>query len=141
MQVLYSLQGARGIQDLIERASKAMQADLERACRDTAFAVRRKARSNAEVIRDRGDLIASIEADGKGTSWRVGLVDRRIPSRGGRDSAHLNPSIYGVWYELGFVTRRIAASPFVNPAAESEAQAHEDRIMRAVTRHLGAQAA
>ena len=142
MQVLYSLQGARGIQDLVERATTETKAGLERACRETAHAVQGRAKQNAEAIRDRGDLINAIAVEGRGVSWRVGLVDRRIESRhtgrGKSNSAHVNPSVYGVWYELGFVTKRIQAHPYIGPAAEAELVPHELRVLRALESGLGA---
>ena len=136
IQPLFSLQGVRGIQDLVERASKQTKTELEKACRNTAQAV--AARAKHAAPRDRGDLAGSIAIDGKGTSWRVGLIDRRIPSRGGNNSAHLNPSVYGVWYEFGFTSRNIARREFMYPAAEAEAAAHEQRISAALEAGLGA---
>jgi hypothetical protein len=130
MRAIYELQGVRGIQDLVDRATKETKGKLERACRDTAIAVVTRAKANAP--KDRGDLAASIASEGKGTNWRVGLLDRSIPSRGGSNSAHLNPSVYGVWYELGFVTRKIAQHKFMEPAIEAEAVAHQNRISAAL---------
>lgn len=149
MQVLVELQGVRGIQDLVERASKETKKRLEAACRETAAEVAWRARQLAP--RDRGDLASAIKYEGRGTRWRVGVEDRRIPERGGDltrrgrrgrmvgavNSAHVNPAVYGVWYELGFTTRRIARKPFMNPAAESQAEAHEQRILQALTNGLG----
>lgn len=135
IQPLISLQGVRGIQDLVERATTETKRGLERACRTTAQAVAARAKQGAP--KDRGDLAASIATEGKGTSFRVGVVDRSIPSRGGSNSAHLNPSVYGVWYEFGFVTRKIASRPFMYPAAEAEQGAHEQRIGAALNTALG----
>lgn len=136
IQPLISLQGVRGIQDLVERATTQTKTELEKACRNTAQAV--AARAKQAAPKDRGDLAASIATDGKGTSWRVGLIDRRIPSRGGDNSAHLNPSVYGVWYELGFTSRKIERHEFMSPSAEAEADAHERRISAALATSLGA---
>ena len=79
-----------------------------------------QSRAQARAPRDKGDLIAAIQAKGRGLSWRVGIVDRTIPGRGGHNTAHLNPWVYGVWYELGFVTRQIPAQPYMRPAADEE---------------------
>lgn len=135
MQALISLQGVRGIQDLVERATTETKRGLERACRATANAVAARAKQGAP--KDRDDLAASIVTDGKGTAFRVGLVDRNIPSRGGNNAAHLNPSVYGVWYEFGFNTRKIARHEFMYPAAEAEQDAHEQRIGAELNAALG----
>ena len=135
MRALISLQGVRGIQDLVERATARTKFELGHACRTTALAVAERAKQNTP--KDRGDLAASIATDGKGTNYRVGLVDRNIMSRGGSNSAHLNPSVYGVWYELGFTTRKIDRHAFMSPAAEAEQDAHEQRISAALTTAIG----
>jgi hypothetical protein len=60
------------------------------------------------------------------------VEDKRVASRGGSNPAHLNPGVYGVWYEYGFVTRNIQARPFMRPAAQSEEMAHRLRLSRAL---------
>jgi len=105
------------IKDL-EALSAAQRQKLEPAVRESAYRVQAQAQANAP--RDRGDLARSIQARGKGLTWRVGLVDQDIPSRGGRNRAHRNPSVYGVWYEFGFVHRKIRKQPFMGPAVNSE---------------------
>ena len=98
--------------------------------RDAALSIQRHAQGLAP--RDRGDLARAIQVRGKELSWRVGLVDQDIPSRGGRNRAHRNPSVYGVWYEFGFVTRRIARRAFMGPAVDAEDAVFEQRLKQAI---------
>lgn len=133
-QTLYQLDGARGFEADLEKASAEIRVQAERATRDTALAVRVRAQVNAP--KDRGDLRANIAAQGKGLNWRVGILDVSIPSRGGHNTAHLNPWVYGVWYEYGFVTRKIAAQPFMGPAATAEEGPHVQRMDAALGRAL-----
>lgn len=130
--VLFELENVRGLEALLEKASSVIRESVARANRETAFAVMNRAKANAP--RDRGDLQASISAQprGRNGNWVVGILDRTIPSRGGHNTAHLNPWVYGVWYEYGFVTRNIAAHPFMRPAAAAEAGAHQTRIAAAI---------
>ena len=130
MQVLYSIPNAHGFAGAVEKMSKEIRMRAERASQTTAFAVR--ARAKAGAPRDRGDLIANIEAQGKGLNWRVGILDVSIASRGGANRAHLNPSIYGVWYEYGFTRRQIDAHRFMGPASEAEEGPHLQRMTEAV---------
>lgn len=88
--------------------------------------------AQARAPHDKGDLAASIEAQGRGLSWRVGIVDQDIPARGGTKSAHRNPSVYGVWYEIGFVTRRIEAHPFMGPARDAADVTYESDLAAAI---------
>lgn len=147
MQVLYSLQGVRGMQDAIERATAETKRGLEAACRETALGVQRRAQALAP--RDKGDLARAIQVEGRGVSWRVGLEDRRLASRGGDrtkpgtrgligavNSAHVNPSVYGVWYEYGFTTKKIARQPYMGPAAQAEQPLHERRIVAVLAKSL-----
>jgi hypothetical protein len=90
------------------------------------------AHAQALAPRREGDLANAIEAQGRGSKWRVGLVDRDIPARGGRNSAHRNPSVYGVWYEYGFVTRKIKKHPFMGQASEAAGAAYEAECERVV---------
>lgn len=117
-----------------ERELAGLAADVriraERASEETARAIARRARAGAP--RDRGDLQANITFEGKGLSWRVGIADVSLPSRGGQNSAHQNPWVYGVWYEYGFVTRNIRTTPYMRPAAEAEDAPHQARISAAV---------
>lgn len=135
--VQFELVGARGFEAALERTSDEIRRQCERVCRDTAFRVMHLAKALAP--RDKGDLIRVIAAKGKGLNWRVGLLDSAFPSRGG-DSAHQHPWVYGVWYEYGFVTKKIAARPFMRPAAEAEADRHYEALTVAVNGGL-AQAA
>src|SRR5262245_42331983 len=102
----------------VEGLSPEMRRRIAPVVRDSALFIQARARASAPV--DRGDLRRAIEARGKDLTWRVGIVDIDIPSRGGRNSAHRNPSVYGVWYEFGFVHRLIKAHPFMGPAVRAE---------------------
>lgn len=126
---VYELQGMRGFEAALEKASAAVRREVELANRETAYAIQRRAKSLAP--RDRGDLIANIAVQGKGYNWQIGLLDVSLPSRGGSNTAHLNPWVYGIWYEFGFRTRKIAAHPFMKPAAAAEQPVHEARLQRA----------
>lgn len=127
---LYELQGMRGLEAALEKASASVRRGVELANRDTAYAIQRRAKSFAP--RDKGDLIANIAVQGKGYNWRIGILDVSLPSRGGTNTAHLNPWVYGVWYEFGFRTRKIAAHPFMKPAVAVETPAHEARLQAAM---------
>jgi len=116
-----------GIRDLavdLDGLRDEIRAGLGEVFRDSAFSVRDNAAFHAP--RDKGDLSDAIQAQGKGLNWRVGIVDARIESRGGTNSAHLNPAVYGVWYEYGFVSRQIARHRFMGPAVE-----HQEPIFNA----------
>lgn len=127
----YELTAVRGFERALERASDAMRRRAEQVSRETAFNVQRRARALAP--RDRGDLAAHIAVDGKGLNWRVGIVDTSLPSRGGRNTAHLNPWVYGTWYEYGFVTRKIARREFMGPASRAEAPRHQAALSAALS--------
>lgn len=103
-----------------------VRAGLAHVHGETAADVRDQAKANAP--RDRGDLANAIAAQGRGLNWRVGILDQRIPERGGTNSAHLNPWVYGVWYELGFVTKKIAAHPFMGPAVDAVEPLHARKV-------------
>jgi hypothetical protein len=135
----YELTAVRGFEAALARASAAMRTRAEQVSRDTAFAVQRHAKAIAP--RDRGDLASAIAVDGKGLTWRVGILDVRLPSRGGSDSAHQNPWVYGVWYEYGFVTRKIARREFMGPASRAEQPRHQAALAAALTDALGQVAA
>jgi hypothetical protein len=130
MRVSFELQGLKGLQDALKRSSSAVKARAADAMEDTAHAVQAHARMF--VPRDKGDLARAIQMDGRGLNWRVGVVDARISSRGGSNAAHLNPAVYGIWYEYGFTTRNIQSRPFMKPAAEAERGAHQNRMKGAL---------
>lgn len=131
---LYQLDGIRGFEADIQRASADMRAKLSSAASSTAIAIKNKAQALAP--KDKGDLAANISFEGKGLNWIVGIRDVTLPSRGGKNTAHLNPWVYGVWYEFGFVTRKIQAQPYMRPAAESEDGAHRQRVESALRSSL-----
>jgi hypothetical protein len=138
MQTVFSLQGARGFEADLLNASKEMRIEVDAACRVTAYTVKRLAKAEADTFRDRGDLANAIAAEVvKPMNYRVGILDTTITSRGGRNSAHLNPWVYGQWYEYdSFVNRNIRAHPFIRPAAESQEEPHVQRIDQALGRSL-----
>lgn len=114
----------------IEALTPQVRADLAPIVRDSAFRIRDHAQGL--VPRDKGDLMRAIQARGRDLLWRVGLVDQDLPSRGGRNRAHRNPSVYGVWYEKGFVHRRIRRRPFMEPAVDAEEQVFETKLKEAL---------
>lgn len=110
-----------------------VRVQLGRAAGDTARRVATRARSLAP--QRTGTLASAINFDGKDLHWRAGVEDRSYPSRGG-NTAHQNPWVYGVWYELGFVTRKIARHAFMGPAADAELPAYEQRCADAVNQAI-----
>lgn len=129
MKATYSLDGVRGLQQALERGGLVLKSRVSSALEQTARNVQRSAQGFAP--RDKGDLVRAIKYAGKGLNWRVGVDDVTISARGG-NSAHQNPAVYGVWYELGFVTRNIASHPFMKPAADLEESAHVQRTEQAI---------
>lgn len=119
----YEMTGHRGLLATLEKVSPLLRRELEVLNRQTAYAIKHRAQTNAP--KDRGDLAANISVQGKGMNWRVGVLDVAIASRGGSNTAHLNPSVYGVWYEYGFVTRSIAKHPFMRPAVDAVQPSHD----------------
>lgn len=138
MAALFALDGLKRLQDVFSQIPSVIQKPLHRLERDTALSIR--ARAQAGAPRDRGDLVNAISAQPSGQSWIVGLLDTTIASRGGRNSAHLHPSVYGVWYEFGFVTRKINKHSFMRPAAEAEQPKFEagvDALAREIEQAAG----
>jgi hypothetical protein len=131
MKASFSLQGFLGLQAVLAKCPDIVRLEVGAACHQTALAIQRRAVANAP--KDRGDLARSIQIAGSKMNWRVGLVDQDLPLRGGRNSAHRNPSVYGVWYEYGFKTRNIARHPFMGPAANAERERHEERLRDAAS--------
>src|ERR1051325_1755062 len=123
MGASFQLTGLRGFEAGLEKASAELRTLVGNANRDTAYAI--QARAHALAPKDRGDLGRAIAVQGKGMNWRVWLLHLTLSGRGGRNRAHLNPSVYGVWYEYGFVTRKIAAHPFMRPAVDAETPHYE----------------
>ncbi len=114
----------------IDALTPELRATLAPVVRQSAERIQRQAQAFAP--RETGDLARAIQTRGRDLSWRVGLVDEDLPSRGGTNRAHRNPSVYGVWYEFGFVTRRILRRPFMGPAAEAEEAVFEQRLKEAM---------
>jgi hypothetical protein len=126
--VTYTLTGLKDLRDVFGKIPAALEGPIGKVNRDTAGAIQARARSLAP--HDKGDLIRQIAAaSNDGITWRVGILDTTL-SRGGKNSAHQHPSVYGVWYEYGFVHRKIAAHPFMRPAAKAEETQYQQRIDR-----------
>lgn len=89
-----------------------------------------RARARMAVRKRSGDLEKAIDFTGKGMELRVGIVDADVESRGGRNSAHRNPSVYGAWSEFGRKGQK--AHPFLRPAADGQRADHSNRTIQAV---------
>lgn len=126
----WQLTGVHGFQAALERAGERARAEVTRINKETAIELR--ARAQAYAPKDRGDLASAITASGRGMTWRVGLADIRIEGRGGENSAHLNPSVYGVWQEYGFVTRNIKKTPFMRRAVAIALISYRTKLAAAV---------
>jgi hypothetical protein len=127
--VTFEVLGVRDLGVDLDGLRDEIRTGLGDVMRETALSIRDNAAFHAP--RDRGDLADAIQAQGKGLSWRVGIVDERIESRGGTNSAHLNPAVYGVWYEVGFISRHIRRHRFMGPAVE-----HQEPIFNAAVDHV-----
>lgn len=134
MKAHYRMEGVMGLKQALEQGGKDIQKRVSRALEQTAKNVQRTAQRLAP--RETGALARAIQYTGKGLNWRVGIDDAQLAGRGG-SSAHQYPSVYGVWYELGFVTRNIQAHPFMKPAADAEEQAHVARTEAAINAAVG----
>ena len=116
----------RDLEDVSPRVRKALAPAVEQTARTVQQTAQRLA------PKDRGDLARAIQIRGRDLSWRVGLVDEDLPLRGGRNRAHRNPSVYGVWYEKGFRTRKIRKQPFMEPAVDAAEASHYQRLIDAI---------
>jgi HK97 gp10 family phage protein len=130
MKVTWKLDGVPGLISVLNLAGQTARAEVGAHNQQTARALQVLARS--KVRRDRGDLAAAIAVAGGGLTWRVGLEDKSVGSRGGRNSAHLNPSVYGVFVEYG--TKRMPASPFMRPAVDQIQGRHSSGLAAVVDR-------
>lgn len=126
----FTIDGIQGLTADLDQYTESLRIRLVAATTATRLAV--IADAQARAPRDQGDLVAAIQGQGAGLIQRVGLVDEDLVRRGGHNTAHRNPSVYGVWYEYGFKTRNIAAHAFMGPAAEAEAERHVDRLTDAI---------
>jgi hypothetical protein len=126
--VTFDVLGLSDLRVAVDALRDDVQAQLADVLEDTAAAIQARARTYAP--RDRGDLARVIRYTGKGLNWRVGLSDERVASRGTKNSAHQHPYVYGIWFELGFVSRHIARHPFMEPAVNQEEPLHNARVDR-----------
>lgn len=133
MKASYELKGVRGLQLALENASEQMTKRVSTAMERTAKLVQAEARRL--VPKDEHDLERAIQIAGKKLSWRVGLDDAPVTSRGG-SSAHQHPSVYGIWYEFGFTKKNIDAKPYMGPASQSQERAHVERTEDAINAAL-----
>lgn len=125
--VSYELTGLVGLKAALVEASDAIRTAVARVNRDTAFAIMARAKANAP--RQRGDLVNAISVAGSKMTWRVGLLDVTLSSRGGRNSAHLHPSVYGRFIEYGTV--HYPRHPFMMPAVDAERGRYDERLAEA----------
>jgi hypothetical protein len=130
MQATFRLDGIEGLTADLQQYGSDVLARVSDADQVTATRVQERARTNAP--RDKGDLVEAIQVQGSGLTWFVGLVDEDLPSRGGENTAHRNPSVYGVWYEFGFKTRNIGTHAFMGPARDAEEEPHLNRLIEAM---------
>lgn len=130
MKVTWKLEGVPGLVSVLNLADKVSKDEVGAHNQQTARALQILARS--KVARDRGDLAAAIAVAGSGLTWRVGLEDKVVASRGGRNSAHLNPSVYGVFVEYG--TKRMPARAFMRPAVDQIQPRHSSGLASVVDR-------
>lgn len=122
--VVFEIQGLAGFKAALERATDDVRKRVSVAMEETAFAVKQAAQARVED----GDLRRSIITSGRhgGLSWRVGIGDDVLPSRGG-DRVHQRPFIYGAILEHG--SKKQSARPFMRPAADVELSRFEARII------------
>jgi len=130
MRANFTINGLSGLTEDLLALQNELRARVIAATSETKRRVIATAQANAP--RDRGDLARAIQGSGTGLVQRVGLVDQDLPTRGGKNAAHRNPSVYGVWYEYGFKTRTIARHEFMGPAADAEEGPHQDRLAAAI---------
>jgi HK97 gp10 family phage protein len=133
--VQFEVVGLSNLKVSIDALRDDVRERIEDAIDDTAHAIQARARVN--VPRDRGDLARAIQLGGKGLRRSVGLSDGNVPSRGGRNTAHLNPWVYGAFVEFGLRARKMLAQPFMGPAADHEQTAHDLRVEKALDGAVG----
>lgn len=134
--VEFQLLGVGDLRVSLEGVRDEIRLRVEDALDDSAHAIQASARVN--VPRDTGDLARAIQIAGKGLARFVGLADGRVASRRGRNSAHLNPWVYGLFVEFGLKHRNMAARPFMGPAVDREEPKHVQRVEAALNGAVGA---
>jgi hypothetical protein len=130
--VAFELNGIRGLEQALDLVSASVRADVSEACADTAAAVQQRAKVHLFQHRDRGDLLRAVGLSGRGLRYRVGIEDGSVPSRGGRNTAHLNPWVYAQFLHYGTRHPSRPAFPFMEMAASAEQSPHQQRIERAL---------
>ena len=112
------LLGAQLWREANQAIPKVVRAELAKAVHETVQMVRQAAIARAP--RDRGDLKANIIIVGRPTArtQRVGVRDVDIPARGGTNTFHRNPGVYGpIAVEHG--TKHMKAHAFLKPALDA----------------------
>lgn len=124
----------RGVDGLAELQQKFREApgvflkELKISNLTTAQLIR--ARARMAVQKDRRDLEQAIEIVATGKEFKVGILDRDVASRGGTNSAHRNPAVYGAWSEFGRPGQR--PQPFLRPSADGQRRDHGNRTIAAL---------
>ena len=102
----------------VKAIPQVVRKQLAIAVHETVQMVRQSAMSRAPS--DRGDLRANVVITGRPTSLtqRVGPRDVDLPSRGGKNSFHRNPGVYGI-QGVEYATKHTRAQPWLKPALEA----------------------
>lgn len=124
--VQFEMLGLSDLKVSLDTIRDDVRARLADAFDDSAHAIQAKAKTRVPI--DKGDLARAIGVGGRDLNRTVGLQDASVPSRGGKNSAHLNPWVYGVWVEFGLKHRKMDATPFMGPAADEEQADHDARV-------------
>lgn len=133
--VSFELLGVADLKVSLDALRDDVRLRLEDAIDDSAHAIQTRAKTKVPI--DKGDLARAIQLAGKGLARLIGLEDRSVPSRGGTNSAHLNPWVYGQFVEFGLRNRNMPAQPFMGPAVDEEEAAHYQRVTDAVNEAIG----
>jgi hypothetical protein len=130
--VAYEITGIRALELRLDRVAASERVAVGEACAETAIGVEQRAKTHLLQHRDRGDLIRAVGRSGRGLRYRVGIEDGAVPARGGTNTAHLNPWVYGRFLHYGTRHPVRDAFPFMEMAAAAEQAPHERRLARAL---------
>jgi hypothetical protein len=123
-----TLIGLPEMQRKFREAPGVFLAELKVSNRTTAQLIKARARMAAAKVRR--DLEQAIDIVATGREFKVGILDRDVPGRGGKNTAHRNPSVYGPWSEYGRPGQR--AKPFMRPSADGQRRDHGNRTIQAI---------
>lgn len=127
--VSFEIQGLPGFRAALERAVDEVRANVGKAMEESAYAIRDDAVAHIEGAHtEAGDLRRAIIVEGRKLSWRVGIAETVVSSRGG-DRVHQRPFIYGAILERG--SKKQGARAFMRPAADKEESRFQQRVNRA----------